>query len=84
MTENNGFGVLYLVIEKLTKIFHVHFAFFCVNYCGAAVQRKSMLRCAFYCADHIGQLAHAGRLDKNSVGGVVLIHLQQSGTKISY
>ena len=36
--EDDGIGVLYLVIEKLAKVFHVHFALICVHNGGKAVQ----------------------------------------------
>ena len=74
----------YLVIEKLAEVFHIHFAFARVYNGGKAVKLKVGNPCAFHRLYNIGKLAHSGGLDKDTVGGVLVHHLFQSGCEISH
>ena len=78
-------GVLYLIIEKLAEISHIHFAFLGVYHRCVAVQHQScILLNALYCFDHIGELAHAGWLDQDPVRMIGGDNFLQGSAEISY
>ncbi len=81
--QNNGAGVLHLIVKKFTEIFHVHFAFLCINHRGKAVQLNPVAVCnALHRLDDIGKFADAGRLDNNAIRGKTLQHLSQRPAEI--
>ena len=58
--QNNGAGVLHLIIEKLAKVSHIHLAFLCIHYCGVAVQLDVYIFLnTLYSLDHVGKLTYA-------------------------
>ena len=73
--ENDGAGVLHLIVEELAEVLHIHFALRRVHDRGEAVERQRVGVHALYGADHVGQLADAGRLDQNAVGVELVEHL---------
>ena len=78
-------GVLYLIIEKLAEVSHIHFAFLGVYHRCVAVQHQScILLNALYCFDHIGELAHAGWLDQDPVRMIGGDNFLQGSAEISY
>ena len=84
MAEDHGVGVLNLVAEKLTKILHVHLALVGIHH-GGIVAKLHVLPCnAFHGTDHVTELAHAGGLDKDTVGSVLRQHLPQGLGEISH
>ena len=62
--EDDGVGVLDLVVEELAEVLHVHFALGGVGHGDEAVEGHGrFLRRALHGADHVAQLAHARGLD---------------------
>ena len=82
--EDDAAGVLHLVIEEFAKILHVHLALTCVHHGGKAVQDSSLGGGTLDGADDIGQLAHARRLDKDTVGGILGQHLGQGLAEVTH
>ena len=78
-------GVLYLIIEELAEVSHIHFAFLGVYHRCVAVQHQScILLNALYCFDHIGELAYAGRLNQNPVRMIGGDNFLQGSAEISH
>ena len=74
-----------LVIVELAEVLHIHLDLVHIGHGDKAVQlHVQMLRHALHGAGHITQLAHAGRLDDDAVGVVLLHHLLQSGAEIAH
>ena len=84
--EQNGAGVFHLIIEEFTEILHINLALYGVYYGDKAVQLQFDTRILYtlHGGNHIGQLAHAGRLDDDAVGGVGIQHFLQCGTEITH
>ncbi len=84
--EDDGAGVLHLVVEELAEVFHIHLGLGGVHHGDEAVQPQ--LRGVFphplHGGDHVGQLAHAGGLDDDTVRGVVRQHLLQGGAEVPH
>ena len=74
-----------LVIVELAEVLHIHLDLVHIGHGDKAVQlHVQMLSHALHGAGHIAQLAHAGRLDDDAVGVVLLHHLLQSGAEIAH
>ena len=82
--QNNGAGMLHLIIEKLAKVFHIHLGFGSVHHGGKAVQHHIMHLQILHRTNYITQLSHAGRLDQNAVGVIGLHHLLQRLAEIAH
>jgi len=82
--EDDGICVLYLVVEELAKVLHVHFALVGVNYCGEAIELQLVGAHVLYCADNIAELAYAGGLYQYAVRGVLLQYLAEGLAKVAY
>ena len=84
--EEDGACVLHLIVEELAKVFHVDTALQRVHHRHEAVQRKGSAAVphAFHRGDHVGQLAHAGRLDDDPLGGVGGKHLAQRLAEVAH
>ena len=75
--------MLYLVVEELAEVLHVHLALVGVYYCGKAVELQFLCAHALYRTDNVAELAYAGGLDKYTVGGVLLQHLAEGLAKVA-
>ena len=75
MAEHNARRGFNLVVEKFAEVFHVHFALRRVHDRGIGIYFAVGQTRAFDRADNVGQLAHARRLDYNSVGAVGFVDL---------
>ena len=74
-----------LVVVELTEVLHIHLDLVHIGHGDKAVQLHiQVLGHAFHGAGHVAQLAHAGGLDDDAVGVVLLHHLLQSGTEIAH
>ena len=83
--EDDGAGVLDLVVEELTKVLHVHLALLGVDHGHRAAQLHFAL--LGHVADglgYVGELAHAGGLDEDAVGVILLQHLPQSLAEVAH
>ena len=83
--EQDAACVADLVIVELAEVLHIHLDLVHIGHGDKAVQlHVQMLRHALHGAGHIAQLAHAGRLNDDAVGVVLLHHLLQSGAEIAH
>ena len=83
--EQDAACVADLVIVELAEVLHIHLDLVHIGHGDKAVQlHVQMLGHALHGAGHIAQLAHAGRLDDDAVGVVLLHHLLQSGAEIAH
>ena len=82
--EDDGAGVLDLVVEELAEVFHIHLALVGVHHGGKAVEGGVVGLNVTYGADHVGQLAHAGGLDKDAVGMIFVQRLAQRLAEIAH
>ena len=83
--EQDAACVADLVIVELAEVLHIHLDLVHIGHGDKAVQLHiQMLGHAFHSAGHIGELAHAGGLDDDAVGVVLLHHLLQSGAEIAH
>ena len=74
-----------LVVVELAEVLHIHLHLVHIGHGDKAVQLHiQMLSHAFHSAGHIGELAHAGGLDDDAVGVVLLHHLLQGGAEIAH
>lgn len=65
--EHNGSGVLNLVVEKLTEVFHINFALCGIGDSDESVEYNLVVIQALDGSNDIGQLAHARGLNENPV-----------------
>ena len=81
--QNDNVGVFDLIVEEFTEVADIHFALVGVHHCylGANIGLAGHCR---HRRRHVGQLAHAGGLDNNAVGGVVLNDLFKGGLEIAH
>ena len=84
--QQNGGGVLHLVVEEFTEVLHVDLGLGGVYHGDEAVQMQGggLLLHLLHGGDHVGQLAHAGGLDDDAVGGVVVQHLLQGRAEVAH
>ncbi len=64
-----------LVVKKLTKILHIHFAFLGIHNRRRAVQNERLVVKFLNSADNVGKLAHTRRFDHNAIGRISRHHL---------
>ena len=81
--QNDGAGVLDLVVVKFTEVFHINAAFGCIRH-GDEARKLHIGMQSLNGADDVGQLAHAGRLDEDTVGMVFVQYLLQRRAKIAH
>ena len=84
--EEDGGGVLHLVVEELAEVLHVDPGLGGVHHGDEAVELKlrGLLLHPLHGGDHVGQFSYAGGLDDDAVGGVVLQHLLQGGAEVAH
>ena len=84
--QDDGAGVLHLVVEELAEVFHIDLGLGGVHHGDKAVQvQVGALRLhPLHSGHHVGQLAHPGGLDHDAVGGVVGQHLLQGRAEIPH
>ena len=59
VAEDYSLSVLYLVVKKFAKVFHIHFAFACVNNGCEAVELKVFIARTLNGTDNVAELAYA-------------------------
>ena len=84
--EEDSGGVLHLVVEELAKVLHIDLALHRVHHGDKAVQFQggTAVPHPLHGGDDIGQLAHAGGLDDDTVGRIGVQHLLEGGAEIPY
>ena len=84
--EDDGAGVLHLVVEELAEVLHIDLGLGGVHHGDKAVQAQvgSLGVDPLYGGYHVGQLAHPGGLNDNAVGGVIGEYLLQGGAEVAH
>ena len=84
--QNDGSGVLHLIVVKLAEVLHVHLHLGAVHHGGVAVQLHfgHLSGGLFHGGDDVGQLAHAGGLDQDAVGVILLLHVFQGLMEVAH
>ena len=83
--QNNRAGIFDLVAEELAEILSVDPALCYIHDRREAVElRINLFLHALYRLDHVGKLAHARRLDQDTVRMIGIHHLTQGFPEISY
>ena len=82
--EDDGAGVLDLVVEELAEVLHIDLALRGVHDGGEAVEHHFVRLHALHGADDVRELADAGGLDEDAVGMELLHHLTERGGKVAH
>ena len=82
--EYNRVGVLYLVVEELTEVLHVHLALVCIHNGREAVELQGVRAYVLHRPYNVAELAHAGGLYKYAVGGVLVHNLPERLAEVAY
>ena len=82
--QHDATCVLYLVVEKLAEVLHVHLALFDVGNRGKAVQDHALMRNVLHGANNVRELADTRGLDQNTVGTVLGQNLLERLAEISH
>jgi len=84
--EQDGAGMLYLIVKELTKVLHIDLALHGIHYGDKAVQSQggAIVLYALYRGNHVGQFAHAGGLNDNAVGGIGVQNFLQGGAEVTH
>ena len=83
--EDDGAGVLHLVVEELTEVLHIDLGLGGIDHGDEAVQLQlHLVLDALHGGDDVGELANAGGLDDDAVRGVIGQHLLQSGAEVAH
>ena len=84
VTEHDTTRIFYLVIEKLTKVFHMHLALVRVNDGGKSVEDCALGVCILDSLYNVGELTYARGLDKYAVGSVFVYNLFERLGKVAH
>ena len=82
--QNNGAGMLHLVIEELAKVFHIHLGFGSVHHSGKSVQHHIVHFQVLHRPDDIAEFAHTRGFNEDTVGVIGIHHLPQRLAKIAH
>ena len=77
MRKNDAGGVRYLIVIEFAEVLHIHLTLINVGNGGKAVEMSTVLLGSLCRADNVRELTNARRLDDNSVGLVLLQHLNE-------
>ena len=84
--EDNGPGILHLVLIELTEVLHIYLALGGVGHGDGAAQHHIRLLGddTLDGPDHVGQLAHTGGLDEDAVGVELRQHLLEGLAEVAH
>ncbi len=82
--QDNGGGGFHLVVVELAEVLHVDLDLARVHHGHGVAQGHLVVHDLLYGADHVGQLAHAGRLNEDPVGMVLLDDVGQSLAEVAH
>ena len=82
--EDDGIGGLDLVVVELAEVLHIHFALRRVRHRHKITELHVVARDLAHRADHVGELADAGRLDQNPIRMVLVNDLVQRAAEIAH
>ena len=83
VAKHDATCILNLIVKKLAKVLHVHFALVSVNDGGKSVKNSALGVRIFYRLNYVGKLTNARRLDKNAVGSIFVDNLLESNCKVA-
>ena len=81
--QQDGAGVLDLVVVEFAKILHINPAFCRIGHGDKACKLHIGIQ-LLHGADHVGKLAHAGRLDYDAVGRVLFQYFGHRRAEIAH
>ena len=67
MAKHDTSSALNLIVEKFSKVFHVHLAFISIYNGSKSTKDCPLCICSLDRLDNVRKLTNAGGLDKNSV-----------------
>ena len=73
-----------LVVVELTEVLHIELDLRRVGHSHGSAENSLMLRGLFHRHHDVGELAHAGGLDQNAVGVIVVDDLLQRGAEVAH
>ena len=84
--EDDGAGGLDLVVVELTEVLHVDLHLGGVGHGDEAVELhvRHVLDGVLHRHDHVAELAHAGGLDEDAIGGELLMHVLQRLVEVAH
>ena len=82
--QNNGAGMLHLVIEELTEVSHIHLGLGGIHHGGKTVQHHIMHFQVLHRPDDIAEFAHTGGFNEDTVGVIGIHHLLQRLAEIAH
>ena len=82
--QNNGAGVLHLIIEKLAKVSHIHLGLGGIHHSGKSVQHHIVHFQVLHRPDDIAEFAHTGGFNEDTVGVIGIHHLLQRLAEIAH
>ena len=81
--KDNGCSGLYLVIVELTEVLHINLHLAGIHHRNGKAHFHLRTGNLFHSGHHIGKLTNTGRLNENSLGGILGDDLLQSLTKVA-
>ena len=82
--QNDGGSGFDLIVVELAKILHVDLHLACVRNGNGIAQGHFLVGNLFHSGNNVGQLAHTGGLDDDSVGSVLGNHLSQRLAEVTH
>ena len=73
----------HLVLEEFAEVLEIHLGLERIDDRDERVERHIQMR-VLHGRDHVGQLAHAGRLDQDAVGRVLVDHIVQRLAEVAH
>ena len=74
----------HLIVIELAKVLHIHFALFRIGHSGKSVELRPRGFGVLHGADHVAELAYAGRFNQNAIRGKLFQYLVQRLGKIPH
>ena len=82
--QDDGGGGLHLIVVEFAEVLHIDLDLARVHHGYGVAQGHLVVHDLLHRADDIGQLAHAGGLDENPVGVVLLDNIRQRLAEVAY
>ena len=84
MAKHDTTRALNLIVEKFSKVLHMHLAFISIYNGSKSAKNCPLCVCSFDRLDNVGKLTNAGGLNKNSVRGIFSNYLFKCLGKITH
>ena len=82
--QNNGAGMLHLVIEELTEVSHIHLGLGGIHHSGKSVQHHIVHFQVLHRPDDIAEFAYTRGFNEDTVGVIGIHHLPQCLAEIAH